>query len=83
MCVYISLSLYIYIYIYIHIHIHTCTSIYIYIYIYIYMHAEFPCFRGNNLSRTTCLTQAFFKRGEDCSTLWCSLTQQTHAQMRP
>ena len=46
-----------------------------------------PCFhvagsdhlRGNHLSNTTCLTRAFFKSGEECSTLWCSLTRRkTH-----
>ena len=30
--------------------------------------------RGNHSSSTTCLTQVFFKRGEECSTVWCSLT---------
>ena len=29
------------------------------------------------LSNTTCLTHAFFKCGEDWSTLWCSLTLST------
>ena len=37
---------------------------------------------GNNLSNTTCLTQAFFKGGEECGTSWGSLTlyttQNTH-----
>ena len=28
-----------------------------------------PTSRGNHLSNATCLTQAFFKRGEECSTL--------------
>ena len=40
---------------------------------------EVKVFRGNHLSNTTCLTQAFFKSGEECSTLWCSLTRRkTH-----
>ena len=35
--------------------------------------------RGNHLSNATCLTQVFFKSGEECSMLWCSLTRQhTH-----
>ena len=31
-------------------------------------------FRGNHLSNTTCLTQAFFKSGEGRGTSRCSLT---------
>ena len=38
-----------------------------------------PTFGGNHLSDTTCLTQALFKRGEECSKVWCSLTRRnTH-----
>ena len=43
-------------------------------------------FRGNHLSNTTCLTRCFFKRDEQCSTVWCSLTRRNtqknqHAQL--
>ena len=71
--------MYIYIYIYTHTHtcdtyttIHTCVCIYIYIYT-ICMFTPFGIvskFKGNNLSNTTCLTQAFFKSGEECSEFW-------------
>ena len=33
-------------------------------------HIVSDMFRRNHLSNTTCLTQAFFKRGEQCSKLW-------------
>ena len=36
--------------------------------------AALACLRGNHLSKTTCLTHVFFKCGEYCSDLWCSLT---------
>ena len=52
-------SVQIYIYIYIYICIFICVYIYVYIYIYILL-------RGNHLSNTTCLTQAFFKLCESC-----------------
>ena len=69
----------IYIYIYIHtrthvIHILLYTHVCVYIYIYtICMFTPFGIvskFKGNNLSNTTCLTQAFFKSGEECSEFW-------------
>ena len=58
------------------IHVCVCISLSLYIYIYIYVYTYV---RGNNLSNTTCLTQAFFKRGEECSKLRWSLTRRnTH-----
>ena len=41
---------------------------------------QIPCrVRGNHLSNTTCLTQAFFRRGERCGKLRWSLTRRkTH-----
>ena len=51
----------IYLYISLSIYIYISLSLYIYIYIYTYI----------------CLTRAFFKGGEECSTLWCALTRQT------
>ena len=48
----------------------------------IYNSYEHECYnyhdllRGNHLSNTTCLTQALFKRGEECGESWCSLTPQ-------
>ena len=41
--------------------------IYIYIYIYIYVHIITTY---NRLSNATCLTQVFFKSGEECSEVW-------------
>ena len=53
----------------IYIYIYICMCVYIYIYMHIYIY----------ICIYTCLTHAFFKRGEDCSNLWCSLPQQhTH-----
>ena len=52
---------------------------YMYIYIYIYIIVIYNIFIIYLLSNTTCLTQVFFNSGEDCSTLWCSLTRRnTH-----
>ena len=31
---------------------------------------------GNHSSNTTCLTWVFFENGEECNTLWCSLTRR-------
>ena len=38
--------------------------------------------RGNHLSNTTCLMQVFFKSGQECIKLWCSLTRRKTRQMR-
>ena len=88
---YIYIYIFIYIYIYIHVYdIYIYIHIYIYIYIYICCgpRSGRHNFRngaldktaklgGKHLSDATCLTQAFFRNGEECCKAWRSLTRQS------
>ena len=67
--IYISLSIYLSLYLYIYTHMYVCMYVCMCIYIYIYTYILYIYIYIS----ITCLTQVFFKRGEECGQLWRSL----------